>query len=500
VSTRRDADVVVVGGGTSGAALAGLLAEADQVDVLLIEAGPDYGPRLDGAWPADLLDARRLPVSHGWGYAGLAHRSHPKSTPFDRARVVGGCSAHNGCVALAGIRSDYERWGERVAPAWGWDAVQPAFRRARERLRVSIPDIETVQPFQRAFIEAARSGGLSFSPDLDDPDEAEGVGVSPVNIVGGVRWSSAFAYLDPVRSSDRLRVRADALVSKVVVGHGRALGVEIITAGGTESIPAGAVVVAAGAYGSPPILLRSGIGDPADLAGAGVVPVHELPGVGRGLADHPLCYLEYAPSDALARRMAAAAAVGWVPEEQALAKAMLPDSPEPVAVHLFPWSPGGADGGPIYQMTVALTIPRSSGQVRLRDADPLSPPLIDHGYLSDPDGRDRRDLAAGVRIGRRVMRRMIDNGDMEAELTVLPDDDKALMTYVDEHVSTYFHPVCSCRMGSDDMAVVDAAGRVRGIDGLRVCDASIFPTLPRANTNLPAAMVAEHMAEMMLRY
>jgi choline dehydrogenase len=415
------------------------------------------------------------------------HRTHPELTGFDRARVVGGCSSHNGCVALAGTRSDYAQWEERAAAPWGWDAVEPAFRRARQRLRVATPGLDDVQPFQRAFIDAALSAGLASSSGLDDPDEPEGVGVSPVNIVDGTRWNTAFAYLDPMRRSDRLEIRGDTLVSRVVVEGGRARGVEVVTGGRTGPGQAGTVVIAAGAYGSPALLLRSGIGDPAELAAAGVVPVHDLPGVGRGLVDHPLCYLDYEPSEAMVARMAEATARGWVPEEQALAKVMLPGRPEPVAVHLFPWSQAGA-----FRLSVALMAPRSSGQVRLRDADPMSAPIIDHGYLGDPDGHDRRQLAAGVRIGHEVGRHLIDRGDLVAGPELVDHD--SWEAYVEGQVSTYFHPAGSCRMGVDPMAVVDGTGRVRGVDGLRVCDASIFPTLPRANTNLPAAMVAEVMA------
>jgi choline dehydrogenase len=488
----RTVDVVIVGAGSSGAALAGLLAESGQVSVLLLEAGPDYGPLSAGAWPADLLDARRLPPSHGWGYRGRPAASQTGTTGFDRARVVGGCSSHNGGVALAGTRSDYARWEELAAAPWAWESVGPAFGRARQRLRVTTPALDDVQPFQRGFIDAALSAGLPASSGLDDPDEAEGVGVSPVNIAAGTRWNTAFAYLDPVRSSDRLEIRGGTLVSRVVVEAGRARAVEVISGRRTETIEAGTVVLAAGAYGSPALLLRSGIGDPTELAAAGVVPVHDLPGVGRGLVDHPLCYLDYLPSEGLVARMAAAAAEGWVPEEQTLAKAMLPGHPEPVAIHVFPWSQAGADGTQAFRLSVALMAPRSSGQVRLRLADPSSPPMIDHGYLSDPDGHDRRQLALGVRIGHEVGRHLIDRGELVAGPEV--DDDDSWEPYVASQVSTYFHPGGSCRMGVDPLAVVDGTGRVRGVAGLRVCDASIFPTLPRANTNLPAVMVAEVMA------
>jgi choline dehydrogenase len=399
-------------------------------------------------------------------------------------------------AALAGTRTDYAQWEDLAGAPWGWESVAPAFPRARDWLRVAPPDIDDLQPFQRAFIDAALDAaldaGIASSSGLDDPDVPEGVGASPVNIVDGTRWNTAFAYLDPVRSSARLEIRGDTLVLRVVVEAGRARGVEMISGGRTEMVTAGIVVLAAGAYGSAALLLRSGVGAPAELAAVGVIPVNDLPGVGRGLVDHPLCYLDYVASQGLVARMAEAAARGWVQEEQARAKAMLPGHPEPVAVHLFPWSQSSADGADVFRLSVALMAPRSSGRVRLRDADLTSPPLIDHGYLSDADGHDRRQLAVAVGIGHEVGRHLIDRGDLMAGPELAGDG--SWETYVEGQVSTYFHPAGGCRMGLDALAVVDGAGWVRGVDGLRVCDASIFPTLPGANPNLPAAMLAEVMA------
>ncbi len=184
-------DILICGGGTSGAALAGIIARDTDANVVLLEAGPDYGPLSDGQWPADLLDARRIPQSHGWGYSGSAHIAHPHATPFERAKVIGGCSSHNGCVALLGHRRDYDHWAELGNPGWDWNSVEPAFQRALHALQVTIPPDNAITPFHRAFIEGAIAAGIPHSPDMNDPDENTGVGPSPVNVVDGNRWNTS---------------------------------------------------------------------------------------------------------------------------------------------------------------------------------------------------------------------------------------------------------------------------------------------------------------------
>ncbi|HET7036230.1 MAG TPA: GMC family oxidoreductase N-terminal domain-containing protein, partial [Thermomicrobiaceae bacterium] len=240
-------DILVVGGGTSGAALAGLLAEQTDASVLLLEAGPDYGPFEGGRWPVELLDARHIGLSHDWGYQGLAHPTHEALTAFNRARVIGGCSAHNGCVALAGHRRDYDHWAELGNAGWEYEAVAPAFARARRRLRVRIPGDDEVTPYQAAFVAGAVAAGIPRVANLDEPDDDRGVGVSPANIAEGVRWNTAFAYLDPARARPNLTVRGGALVDRVLVEGGRAVAVEASVDGRRQVLRAGRIVLAAGA-------------------------------------------------------------------------------------------------------------------------------------------------------------------------------------------------------------------------------------------------------------
>lgn len=498
------ADLLVVGGGTAGAALAGLVARDTPQSVVLLEAGPDYGPLGGGRWPADLLDARRLGLSHDWGYAGLAHPTHRAPTAFERARVIGGCSAHNGCVALLGHRADYDGWARRDNAGWGWDAVARSFARAKEALRVRLVDAAELTPFQAAFVASAAATGIPRVRDLNDPDDTAGVAASPVNIADGIRWNSALAYLDPVRDQDNLAVVGDTLVERVLIERGRAIGVEAVVGGGRARVAADRVVLAAGAYGSPAILLRSGVGPPAELRALGIRPVHALPGVGRGLADHPAVVLRYRGSAALDRAMAGFAATRWLPDEQTLAKARSRYCTEAFDLHLYAVTgqdPATGEWG--YSVTVAAMTPRSAGAVTLASADPDAAPRIDHGYLSDPEGRDLAVLVDGVRLAREIMAAGPARDLVAAELSPGPvvRTDAEVADWVRDSIGIYYHPACTCRMGpaGDPLAVVDAAGLVHGLDGLAVCDASIFPTLMRANTNLPAAMVAEHLARAVSR-
>ncbi len=492
-------DILIVGGGTSGVALAGIIARDTDRTVVLLEAGPDYGPLSSGRWPAGLLDARRLPRTHDWGYSGLAHPTHANVTAFDRARVLGGSSAHNGCVALLGHRRDYDRWAELGNSGWGWENVAPAFERAKRGLRVRQVDNRELTPFHAAFIEGATRIGIPQVADLNNPDELQGVAASPVNIADGIRWNSSLGYLDPVRDRPNLRIVGDALVDDVEIANGRAVAVHAVIGGARVRIPAARIVLAAGAYGSPAILLRSGIGPADDLRALGIMPVHALPGVGKGLMDHPTVTVHFAGTDRLHREMDDFEARQWRPDEQSLAKARSRRCTEAFDLHLYSVAshPRGGDDW-LYQIYVSSVLPRSAGSVKLASTDPEAAPLIDHGYLSDVDGEDRAVLADGIELARGIGAAAGVAPLYGAE--TLPGPGHAtrddLDRFIERSVGIYYHPACTCKMGpsGDPLAVVDPTGSVHGLDGLYVCDASIFPTLMRANTNLPAAMVAEHLA------
>ena len=494
----QEIDLLVVGGGTSGAALAGIVARDTELNVVLLEAGPDYGPFIAGDWPRDLLDARTFGGSHEWGYRGLAHPSHSEPTAFERARVLGGCSAHNGCVALLGHRRDYDHWAELGNAGWDWSSVEPAFARAKQALRVRQPADSELTPFQAGFVAGAVASGIPRVDDLNDPDDTAGVSPSPANIYEGTRWNTAFAYLDPVRARPNLTIIGKALVDRVEVQAGRAVAVEAIIDGTRQRIAARRIVLAAGAYGSPSILLRSGIGPVDDLTLLGIESVHPLPGVGRALADHSAVQLSF-HSDALDREMRDFQSEHWLPDEQCLSKTRSSLCREAFDLHIYSVSGWEAASQTWkYNIFVSVVAPRSSGTLKLASRDPEVGPLLDHGFLSDPEGHDAAVLADGVEIARQIIAAspLADRLGDDPRLGAGPLSNAQIADFVQRTVGIYWHPACSCRMGpaSDSEAVVDPAGKVHGLDGLYVCDASIFPVIMRANTNLPAAMLAEHLA------
>jgi choline dehydrogenase len=488
-------DVLVAGGGTSGAALAGLLARDTDLRVVVLEAGPDYGALADGRWPRELLDASTIPRSHDWGYAGIGHASHIHLTDYDRARVIGGCSAHNGCVALLGHRRDYDHWAELGNDGWDWESVAPAFERARQGLRVRLVEDHELTPFQRRFIDGAVAAGIPRVRDMNDPDDPVGVASSPVNIFDGMRWNTALGYLDPVRGQPNLTVLGNVLIDRVVIEGGRAVAVDALIAGEPARISAARIVVAAGAYGSPAILLRSGIGPADELRALDIAVTHDLPGVGRGLTDHPGVHLQLGNPTALGAEMDAQLAAGWLPDEQTLAKARSRHCAEAFDLHVYAVShQSKATGAWGYLIEIANVTPRATGTVKLASTRPSAAPLIEHAFLSDPDEADLEVLVDGVELAGEILETapLVDAfgpGPGRIERADLAE-------YVRSNVGIYYHPACSCRMGpaGDATVVVDPRGKVHGLDSLYICDASIFPVIMRANTTLPAVMLAEHMA------
>jgi len=490
-------DLVVLGGGTAGCVVAGRLAAESEAEVVVLEAGPDYGARDSGRWPTDLLDGGALVASHSWGYdTGDLHAVRgPVELP--RARVIGGCSSHNGCVAAVGCTEDYDGWAHVVEDeSWGADALRPLFARALARLRVRTYTEEEVGPFHRACLEAAVALGLPRADDVDDLDGGVGFGVEAVNVEAGVRVNAAFAYLDPARPRPNLRVVDRALCDRVVPGAG---GVEVVAwrDGQELRVRASTAVLAAGSYGSPAILLRSGIGDPDVLTPHGIAPVHELPGVGRNLHDHPLVELDFAGNPALRAAFREAAATQFVPEEQTLGKLRSSRASGPYDLHLIPVA------APEHSLLEGRTIlavgamePRSRGHLTLASADPDVAPVIDHAYLADP--HDVAVLLEGIGRARELaavepLRSLIGQ-------ELVPGTDAPLQDAVRRSHVHYYHPVGTCRLGTagDPLAVCDAGGRLHGLDRIVVADCSLMPVVPRANTNVPAVVVGERIADGLL--
>ena len=302
-----DTHTIVVGAGTGGATVAGLLAEHGSEPVLLFEAGPDYGP-LSPAWPAEMLDARRADV------ARLGHHQSYADRVLDlpRAKLVGGCSAHNGCTAAVGAHADWDGWAAAGATGWGAADMEPLLDLVRERFKVRQLTLDELTPIQRAFVDAGLAQGLPLAHDLMELTAGVGIGPMAANVADGVRFNAAFAFLDGVR--DRLTIESGAAVERVLVEDGRARGVVV---DGRE-LRAERVIVAGGAYLSPAILLRSGIGPADDLRALGIDVVADLPGVGANLLDHPCVAIEFEGSPAF---KAALADTPYHPDEQTVAPA-----------------------------------------------------------------------------------------------------------------------------------------------------------------------------------
>ncbi len=489
----RYADTIVVGGGSAGAAVAGLLAERGDQSVLLLEAGPDYGPFPEGRWPSDLLDGRIVAETHDWAYTSAASNGQPGHS-LERARVIGGCSSHNGCIALWGSRLDYDGWTAAGNDGWSTEEVLPYFRRVSERLRVRDFEVEEVTPFHGACLEAMAGAGVPTIDDLNGIDENFGAAISPVNIHEGVRWNASFAYLDPVRDDGHLTVVGEALVNRVNLEGQRAVSVDVVVGGEAATVGAGRVVLCAGAYESPSVLMRSGVGAEDELSRLGIDVRVELAGVGENLHDHPAFSIHYRSTPLFDSMMDEFIAGGrTVYAEQSLAKARSSGCAEAFDLHIAPikFLDREPSGQWRFKIAVANMVPRSRGRLTLRDADPRSAPIIDTGYFTDPEDSDIGVVMDGLKLTREIARQRPLAELIGAELEETARVESA--EEVKQKSLHYYHPVGTCKMGpdADPEAVVDAGGKVRGLDNLYVADASIMPVVPRANTNLPAVMVAE---------
>ena len=484
-------DTLILGGGTTGAALAGLLAERSDETILVCEAGPDFGPLGSSDWPEQLVNGGMLGTGVcDWGYTSGLKR-HGRVLDFERARVIGGCSSHNGCAAIWGHRLDYDAWAAAGCDGWSTNDLLPFLEASNRRLRVQTPPRSDLTPFQAAAHAALETMGIPRTDDLNDLDEPQGVSPTPVNIDDGVRFNTAFAYLDPVRGRPSLTIVGNAIADRLTVAGGRITGAEAIVAGRRITIEAGRTVVAGGAYGSPGLLERSGIGDPAILEPLGIKVVHDLRGVGKNLHDHSAVNYFFAGTDELVEQMRRRAQMGFCPEEQVIAKVRSHLATEAFDLHVYPVSGPYRDGsdGMFFELPVACMTPLSRGTCHIVSTDPEVLPAIDHGFLTDPEGRDAAVLTAGIEFVREMATK-------EPFASLIGQEASAPPADLAEAWIHYYHPVGSCKMGpaSDAAAVVDPRLRIHGLEGGYVADCAIIPIVPRANTNIPAVMIAERLA------
>lgn len=480
-----EVDTIVVGAGTGGAAFTGVLAANSTESILLLESGPDYGAYADGRWPADVLNAKDIPLSHDWNLTGQA--TPGRSIDLPRAKVMGGCSSHNGCTASISAREDYDEWADQGNPGWEAALVEPVLEWTRDRFRVRRYRMDELTSAQEAFVHAGQAVGLPFADDLDDIEAGVGIGPMPVNIVDGVRWNAAVAFLDPVRDRPNLAIAGDTTVRRLLFDETSVTGVEVDGLDGPQVIRAGRVVVASGAYHSPALLLRSGVGPTADLEALGIEVVADRPGVGQHLLDHPCVGLNFYGKPGLLTDLAEKE---WNPDEQSLGRARstrCDDGPYDIHVFIVAGANSGHPGLPPISLYGGAMRAKSEGQVTIDSADPHASPVVDHRYGSDPDGYDRAVLAESLNL----LRSMCAAPELAAVLGEQATTGDPL-----DNIVNYCHPAGSCKMGpaEDPAAVVDATGAVHGIQGLYVADASIMPAITRGNINLPIAMIGARIA------
>jgi choline dehydrogenase len=492
-------DVIVVGGGAAGCVIGARLSEDPACAVEVVEAGPD----LRDAMPPEIRSGWRPARSFDWGYVAEPDE-YGKARELPRGRLLGGCSSTNAAFALRGSPADYDAWAAVTRGAWSFESVLPRFIRLERDLDFGAEEwhggsgpipIRRYPPDELTEVAAAALSALERIglPPVADHNAPWAVGAGPVpaNCRDGVRVSTALAYLPEPGARPNLSLRCEAEVARVEFEGPRAAGVRL--AGG-ELVRARAVVLCAGTYGSPALLLRSGVGPAGDLAALDIPLVTDLAGVGANLSDHASVSVDLpCRSDAVPAPLFQA--MGTLHSSASRSR----EPPDLQLMVCGPYEPA-ADGPATCMCVAALLKPRSRGSVRLRSGAPSDPPRIDLGYLSERADVDRLVEGLGraeALAAEPAMRALRPDGARSAGLEFPPASGPERAEWVRRNAWTYHHVVGTCAMGaaSDRRAVVDPAGRVHGTEGLFVADASVMPDVPSANTHIPTVMVAERLAE-----
>ncbi|WP_114972717.1 GMC family oxidoreductase [Rhodoferax ferrireducens] len=522
-------DYLIIGGGSAGCVLAARLSENPDISVALLEAGPPDTSVLIHC-PAGLAVLAKTGQAN-WQFqtvpqAGLNGRAGYQP----RGKVLGGSSSVNAMIYTRGHRADYDHWAAQGNPGWAYEDVLPYFKRAEHNQRgadafhgasgpLNVMDLAQPNRFGPVFVEAALQAGFEPNPDFN-AERQDGVGLYQVTHKNGERFSAAKAYLTPNLTRPNLRVFTGAHVTRILLERKRAVGVEFHHEGAVKQLKASReVLLCAGALQSPQILMLSGVGPHAHLLENGIATLHDLPGVGQNLHDHPDVVLVVDAPQAKDlfglsfsgmvraiqgifewRRHRSGLLTSNFAEAGGFIKSQVSEPIPDLQLHFVVGKLVNhgrtTTFGHGYSCHVCLLRPRSRGSVTLASKDPLEPPLIDPNFLGERDDMDR--LIRGFKLMRQILAQpaLAAIGGRELAASARARTDAEIEHFIRDHADTIYHPAGTCRMGPGTLDVVDAQLRVRGIEALRVVDASVMPRLVAGNTNAPVIMIAEKAADL----
>jgi choline dehydrogenase-like flavoprotein len=515
-------DVIVIGAGSGGAVVAGRLSEDGARRVLLVEAGGS-GRHMSVRIPAAF--AKQFKTERDWEYyTDPEPHLNGRTIYHPRGKMLGGCSAQNAMIYIRGSHHDYDAWAKGGATGWSYDEVLPLFKRSERNSRgaddyhgvdgpMYVEDPRSPNPLSHRIVEAMEAAGLPPNDDFNGPDQL-GSGLYQVTQHRGQRWTTANGYLRPARRRENLTILTDTQVLRLVVDGGRATGIEVEREGRREILRAEReVVLAAGAFNTPQLLMLSGIGPADHLRAHGIPVVVDNPNVGDHLMDHPMYLINVEvnakgtligaehPLQLLSfltrRRGLLTSNVG---ESGAFFRTRPGDEAPDVQLIAAPgyfWEHGFATHAqPAMGIGCSLVGAVSTGQVRLRSTDPTAKPSVTFNYFAEPEDMDA--MVTAIERAREVLRAGPLREVVGKELH--PDADVQGRRLIEEdvrrHVEHTYHPACTARIGTEESGVVDPDLRVHGVAGLRVADASVFPRIPHGNTHAPTLMVGEKAAEL----